>query len=213
MLVLLHSALECNRAIKLTSSSKQSCHRSPAQRGPITHLVVMPPRTVQVVGAVNLKYLSLSCLHEQMVVERASEFVHKSRRKQSHTPFGRPNTRGARGLQIPQQERENHAAGKPRRWRRTTWQGHNQHPPRDELPKRGPRWSSCSLSGGSRAAAKKDEITAAHSAEPAELSGGSEGIYYRVHEARKPQRWSCSASGARVDSKRSTDSKRCDPST
>ena len=138
--------------------------------------------------------------------------MQKAPRRQPGIPSCCPNTRGARGLQIPQQERENHAAGKPRRWRRTTWKGHNQHPPRDELPKRGPRWSSCSLSGGSRAAAKKDEITAAHSAEPAELGGGSEGIYYRVHEARKPQRWSCSASGARADSKRSTDSKRSDPS-
>ena len=139
--------------------------------------------------------------------------MQKAPRRQPGIPSCCPNTRGARGLQIPQQDRENHATGKPLRWRRTTWQGHNQHPPRDELPKRGPRWSSCSLSGGSRAAAKKDEITAAHSAEPAELGGGSEGIYYRVHEARKPQRWSCSASGARADSKRSTDSKRSDPST
>ena len=139
--------------------------------------------------------------------------LQKAPRRQPDIPSCCPNTRGARGLQIPQQERENHAAGKPRRWRRTTWKGHNQHPPRDELPKRGPRWSSCSLSGGSRAAAKKDEITAAHSAEPTELGGGSEGIYYRVHEARKPQRWSCSASGARAASKRSTDSKRSDPST
>ena len=139
--------------------------------------------------------------------------MQKAPRRQPDIPSCCPNTRGARGLQIPQQERENHAAGKPRRWRRTTWKGHNQHPPRDELPKRGPRWSSCSLSGGSRAAAKKDEITAAHSAEPTELGGGSEGIYYRVHEARKPQRWSCSASGARAASKRSTDSKRSDPST
>ena len=189
-----HLALECNRAIKLTSSSKQSCHRSPAQRGPITHLVVMPPRTVQVVGAVNLKYLSLSCLHEQMVVERASEFVHKSRRKQSHTPFGRPNTRGARGLQIPQQERENRAAEKPRKWRRPTWQGHNQHLESEQLPKDCPRWSSCSISGRSRISCCGEERRddgRLQPAGPAELGGGIEGTYYRVRRARKAQRWGC----------------------
>ena len=136
-----------------------------------------------------------------VMVERVSEVAERPAKATQHT-FLLPEHTRCEGLQIPQQERENHAAGKPRRWRQTTWQGHNQHPPRDELPKRGPCWSSCSLSGGSRAAAKKDEITAAHSAEPTELGGGSEGTYYRVLEARKPQRWSCSAGRAAPVSKR-----------
>ena len=87
--------------------------------------------------------------------------LHKGRRRQPGIPSCCPNTRGARGLKIPQQERENHAAGKPRRWRQTTYQGHSQHKPRSPIQKRGPRRSSCLLSSRSRLAERKGEIAAA----------------------------------------------------
>ena len=196
MLVLLHSALECNRAIKLTSSSKQSCHRSPAQRGPITHLVVMPPRTVQVVGAVNLKYLSLSCLHEQMVVERASEFVHKSRRKQSHTPFGplAPRTHEVRGACRYHSRRErtarpkSHANGADRRGRDTTntlSQSSFQKTALVGLAARSP------ADLGSRAAAKKDEMTAAYS--PRDRLNSAAALREHTIECAEPEKRSVGA--------------------
>ena len=106
------------------------------------------------------QYLVLEPEFVLVMVERVSEVAERPAKATRHT-FLMPEHTGARGLKIPQQERENHAAGKPRRWRQTTYQGHSQHKPRDPIQKRGPRRSSCLLSSRSRLAERKGEIAAA----------------------------------------------------